>query len=264
MGVLGIDVGGSGVKGGLVDVRRGVLIGDRFRVETPPGGEPDGVLERIGEVIEHFERAQPVGVTFPGVVSAGSIRTAANLDDSWVGQNLPGLMKERFGVDAIALNDADAAAVAESAHGAAKGVKGVVIVLTFGTGVGSGLLLDGKLVPNTELGHLEMKGKDAEKRVAESMREKKNMSWKKWAGPANDYLAMLEALFSPDLFVIGGGIAKAPEKWLSLLETRAPVKVAALGNLAGIVGAAMTAYRDRPRSPRSSRRAVDPAGARSS
>jgi polyphosphate glucokinase len=158
-------------------------------------------------------------------------------------QNLPALAKARLGTAPVAINDADAAAVAESAHGAAKGVKGVVLVLTFGTGVGSGLLVDGTLVPNTELGHLPMNGKDAERRVAESVREKKNWSWKKWAGPTNDYLAMLEGLFSPDLFVVGGGIAKAPDKWLPLLTARAPVKVATLGNLAGIVGAAMTAHR---------------------
>jgi polyphosphate glucokinase len=244
--VLGIDIGGSGVKGGLVDVRRGVLVGERFRVETPAGGEVDGVLERIDEVVSHFKYSGPVGLTFPGVVTAGTIRTSANLDKSWIGQNLPSLVKQRLNITPVVLNDADAAAVAESAHGAAKGVDGVVLMLTFGTGVGSGLLVDGKLVPNTELGHLPLNGKDAEKRVAESIREKKKWSWKKWAGPTNDYFALLEALFAPDLFVVGGGIAKAPEKWLPLLKTQAPVQAATLGNLAGIVGAAMAAHHRQP------------------
>lgn len=247
MAVLGIDIGGSGIKGGLVDTRRGTLVGERYRVPTPQGGDVDGIVKCIGEVVEHFPRATGAGITFPGVVTNGTIRTAANVDAGWVGQNLPALVKERLGLTAVALNDADAAAVAESAHGAAKGVSGVVMMLTFGTGVGSGLLVDGTLVPNTELGHLPMNGKDAEKRVAESVREKKKWSWKKWAGPANDYLGMLEALFSPDLFVIGGGIAKAPDKWLPLLKTQAPVKAATLGNLAGIVGAAMTAHKSRSR-----------------
>jgi len=250
MAVLGIDIGGSGIKGGIVDVRRGVLVGERFRVPTPAKGDVDGMLSCIGEVIAHFKRTPHVGITFPGVVTAGVIRTAPNLDQAWVGHNLPDLVKDRLGIDAIVINDADAAAVAEAAHGAAKGVNGVVIALTFGTGVGSGMLLDGKLVPNTEFGHLQMKGRDAEKRVAESVREKKQWSWKKWAGATNDYLAMLDGLFSPDLLVIGGGIAKAPDKWLPLLKSQAEIRVATLGNLAGIVGAAMTADRARPAAPR--------------
>lgn len=250
MAVLGIDIGGSGIKGGIVDVRRGVLVGERFRVPTPPGGDVDRMLSCIGEVVAHFPRAAHVGITFPGVVLAGVISTAPNLDPAWVGHDLPDLVKDRLGIHVVAINDADAAAVAEAAHGAAKGVKGVVIALTFGTGVGSGMLLDGKLVPNTEFGHLQMKGRDAEKRVAESVREKKNWSWKKWAKAANDYLAMLDGLFSPDLLVVGGGIAKAPDKWLPLLESRSEIRVATLGNLAGIVGAGMTAYEARPPAPR--------------
>ena len=246
MAVLWIDIGGTGIKGGIVDVRRGVLVGERFRVLTPAKGDPAGMLDRIAEVAQHFGSATTIGMTFPGVVAAGAIRTAPNLDQSWVGQDLRALVKTRLGVEPAVINDGDAAAVAEAAHGAAKGVNGVVIVLTFGTGVGSGMLLDGKLVPNTELGHLQLNGRDAEKRVAESVREKKNWSWKKWAGPANDYLAMLDGLFSPDLLVIGGGIAKAPDKWLPLLKSNAEIRVATLGNLAGIVGAAMTAHRAQP------------------
>ena len=251
MQALGIDIGGSGIKGGIVDVRRGVLVGERFRVLTPPSGDPVGMLDRIAEVAAHFDSVTAIGMTFPGVVTAGTIRTAPNLDEkAWVGQDLRALVAARVGTEPAVINDADAAAVAEAAHGAAKGVKGVVIVLTFGTGVGSGMLLDGKLVPNTELGHLQMRGRDAEKRVAESVREKKNWSWKKWAGATNEYLAMLDGLFSPDLLVIGGGIAKAPDKWLPLLKSRAEIRVATLGNLAGIVGAAMTAHGSRPPAPR--------------
>ena len=267
MAVLGIDIGGSGIKGGIVDVRRGVLVGERFRVVTPPTGDPAGMLDRIAEVSAHFDSVTAIGMTFPGVVTSGTIRTAPNLDEkAWIGQDLRALVKERVGIEPAVINDADAAAVAEAAHGAAKGVRGVVIVLTFGTGVGSGMLLDGKLVPNTEFGHLQMNGKDAEKRVAESIREKKNWSWKKWAGAANDYLAMLDGLFSPDLLVIGGGIAKAPDKWLPLLKSRAEIRVATLGNLAGIVGAGMTAHRTQPPAPRkiSAHKAVESRRTRSS
>jgi polyphosphate glucokinase len=241
MAVLGIDIGGSGIKGAPVDTRAGRLVEDRFRVKTPRSGEPDAVVECIGAVAEHWNWRGPVGVTFPGVVRDGVIGTAVNLHPSWVGTNLPALLEERLGLAAVALNDADAAGVAEVAHGAAKGVPGLVVVLTFGTGVGSAMLIDGRLVPNTEIGHLELGGADAERQVAESVREKKGWSWKKWAGHANDYLALVEKLFWPDLIVVGGGIAKQPDDWLPLLETRAPVRVAALGNLAGIVGAAMAA-----------------------
>lgn len=245
MAVLGIDIGGSGIKGAPVDTRRGKLVAERFRIETPQPAKPDAVVDTVGEIAKHFAWSGPVGVTFPGVVMNGRVCTAANVDKSWIGQDLPVLLRERCDLDAVALNDADAAGVAEVAHGCAKGARGVVLLLTFGTGIGSALLYDGKLVPNSELGHLQLRGKDAERRAAESVREQKKWSWRKWATNANDYLEMVENLLWPELILIGGGIAKKPDSWLSLLKTRAELRVAALGNEAGIVGAAMTAARGR-------------------
>ena len=245
MTVIGIDIGGTGIKGAPVDVRRGGLTADRVRLLTPRSKKPADIIDVIADIVGRFDAPTSIGVTFPGVVSGGLIRTAANLDKSWIGVDLAALVHDKFGVHVAAINDADAAGVAEGAHGAAKGVRGVVLLLTFGTGVGSGMLLDGKLVPNTELGHLEMNGKDAEKQVAEVVREKKKLSWKKWAGAATQYLALVEELFSPDLIVIGGGIDRVQDKWLPLLKAHAPIKVATLGNNAGIVGAAMAAQRKR-------------------
>jgi polyphosphate glucokinase len=207
------------------------------------------MLDRIAEVIEHFSWSGPVGLTFPGVVTETGVRTAPNLHPDWVGVDIARVAADRFDRDVLVLNDGDAAGVAEAAHGAARRVRGVVLVLTFGTGVGSALIVDGALVPNTELGHLPLRGKDAEKTVADSVRERKDWSWKKWAKRTNEYLALLDQLFSPDLIVIGGGIAKQPDDFLPLLETRAPIRVAALGNEAGIVGAAMSAHQHFGRRP---------------
>lgn len=243
MATLGIDIGGSGIKGALVDIRRGVLTTERYRVKTPRPAKPDAVLDVVADVTQRIGGDGVIGLTFPGVISNGVVRTAVNLHPSWVGVNIADKATERLGRSTVALNDADAAGVAEVAHGVAKGQRGVVLLLTFGTGVGSGLLVDGALVPNTELGHLELGGTDAETLVAESVREQKKQSWKKWAKRANDYLAMVEGLFSPDLLVIGGGIAKQPDDFLPLLRTTAPLRVAALGNQAGIVGAAIVASR---------------------
>ena len=248
--ILGIDVGGSGIKGALVDVRRGATTTERFRLKTPKPATPERVIDVIGEVAAHFAHKGPVGITFPGVVRDGVVETAANMHKSWIGKNLPDLVKDELALDAVALNDADAAAIAESAHGAAKGVAGLVVLLTFGTGVGSGMVVDGRLVPNTEIGHLELNGKDAERQVAEGVREANGWSWKKWSKAANDYLALVESLFWPDLIVIGGGVAKNPNDWLPLLKTRAELRVAALGNEAGIVGAAKAAQRAQARTAR--------------
>jgi polyphosphate glucokinase len=247
--VLGIDIGGSGIKGAPVDPRSGRLLADRLRLPTPQPATPDAVVGCLAEIIDRFDTDGTIGVTFPGVVTRGVIRTAANVDKSWVGCDLPALVHERTGRVAAAINDADAAGVAEVAHGAARRTKGVLLMLTFGTGVGSGLFVDGRLVPNTELGHLEYDGKDAEKRVAESVRERKQWSWAKWATRTNGYLAMLDALFCPDLIVLGGGIAKNADEFMPLLRARAPLRVAALGNEAGIIGAAMTAHAARARVP---------------
>jgi polyphosphate glucokinase len=250
--ILGIDIGGSGIKGAPVDVRRGRVLTERFRLETPQPARPDAVLDTVAKVIANFEwGTDPIGVTFPGVVQQGIIRTAANVDKSWIGQDLVELLRSRTQAPVFALNDADAAGVAEVAHGAAKGVRGTVIMLTFGTGIGCGMFYDGKLVPNTELGHLEVDGNEAEKRAAESVRERDDLTWKQWAKRANEYLEALENLLWPDLLVIGGGITKKTDKWLSLLKARAEIRVASFGNEAGIIGAAMTASRA-ARSTRSS------------
>jgi polyphosphate glucokinase len=238
---FGVDIGGSGIKGAPVDLATGTLTAERHRVETPRPAVPAAVLDGVSAVVEHFGWNGPLGVTFPGVVKGGVVHTAPNMHPDWVGVDLAAVAGAHFGQPVAALNDAGAAGLAEVAHGAAKDAAGVVVMLTFGTGVGCALFVDGTLVPNTELGHLELRGKDAEKRVAESVREAKGWSWKKWAGRVDEYLAMIERLLWPDLIVIGGGVAKEPEKFLPRLTTRAPVKVAALGNAAGIVGAAMAA-----------------------
>jgi polyphosphate glucokinase len=264
MVTLGIDIGGSGIKGALVDTRRGVLTTERVRLKTPRPAKPDAVLAVIADVARAAganatnttnatnatNATGPVGLPFPGVVTNGVVRTAVHLHKSWVGVNVADAVTERLGRSTTALNDADAAGVAEVAYGAAKQRPGVVVLLTFGTGVGSGLFVDGVLVPNTELGHLPLDGADAESQVADSVRDAKKQSWKKWAKQTNAYLALVDELFSPDLLVIGGGIVKYADEFMSLLRATAPLRVAALGNEAGIVGAALVAERAQRRQRR--------------
>jgi polyphosphate glucokinase len=240
--IVGVDVGGSGIKAAPVDPVAGRPTVERFRLATPQPAEVEPVMKAILDVIEHFSDVDgPVGVTFPGVVVHNEIRTAANVDKSWIGVDLAALVTHRTGRPTLVLNDADAAGLAEVHHGAAKGVTGVVLLLTFGTGVGSALFIDGQLVPNTELGHLEWKGEDAEKRVATSVREAKDWGWEKWGHRASEYLALIDTLFSPDLVVIGGGLANNPERWIGHIEARMRCVPAALANQAGIVGAATAA-----------------------
>lgn len=247
MATLGIDIGGSGIKGALVDTRRGVLTTERLRVKTPKPAKPDAVIDVIADIAQRAGGTGVVGLTFPGVVTGGVVGTAVHLHRSWIGVNVAAAVTERLSRTTTAINDADAAGVAEVANGAAKGQRGVTIMLTFGTGVGSGLFVDGVLVPNAELGHLRFGDADAESQIADSVREAKKMSWKKWAKQTNDYLGMLDDLFSPDLFVIGGGIVKHADDFTSLLRPKAPLRVAALGNQAGVVGAALVAERARRR-----------------
>ncbi|MFE9247947.1 polyphosphate--glucose phosphotransferase [Streptomyces sp. NPDC007088] len=244
MQIFGVDIGGSGIKGAPVDLDRGDLAQDRHKVLTPHPATPDGVADKVKEVIDHFGWSGPVGVTFPGVITDGTVRTAANVDKSWVGVHIEDLLRERLGADCpvTALNDADAAGVAEMSFGAGKGRTGTVILLTFGTGVGSGLFTDGRLVANTELGHLELDGHDAEKRASSKAKEDHDLSWSHWARRVQKYLAHVEMLFSPELFVIGGGVSRKSEKFLPLIEgIRAEIVPAQLQNNAGIVGAAMRA-----------------------
>jgi polyphosphate glucokinase len=240
--LLGIDIGGSGIKGAPVRVTTGREAGERFRVETPQPSTPDAVAAVVAGIATHFAEVEgPVGVTFPGIVHHGVIHSAANVDKAWKDVDADALFTAAVGRPTVVLNDADAAGMAEMRFGAGKGVKGTVMMLTFGTGIGSALFLDGKLVPNTELGHLEMRGRGAEKRAASSVKTAKGLSYKKWAKIVDEYMDMLEMLFSPELFIVGGGISKHAEKWVPHLTTAAPVVPAALLNEAGIVGAALQA-----------------------
>ncbi len=241
MNVFGVDIGGSGIKGAPVDLERGDLAQERHKVLTPHPATPDAVADGVVEVVRHFDWSGPVGVTFPGVVTSGTTRTAANVDKGWVDIDAAGLLSEKLGGAGVTvLNDADAAGVAEMTFGAGRGRKGVVMLLTFGTGIGSALFVDGRLVPNTELGHLELHGHDAEKRASTKAKDDEDLSWEHWAHRVQKYLAHVEMLFSPELFIIGGGVSRKADKYLPLIKKiRAEIVPAELQNNAGIVGAAM-------------------------
>jgi len=240
--VLGIDIGGTGIKGAPVDVEKGELVGDRLRIPTPEGGAPGDVARVVAEIVAHFETTGPVGCTFPAVVQHGIARTAANVDQAWIGTNAQELFQEQVPRPFVVVNDADAAGIAEMQFGAGRGVMGTVMMITLGTGIGSALFTDGVLVPNTEFGHLDIRGKAAEARASEKVREDNDLGWDKWAKRVNEVLAHLEALLCPDLFIIGGGVSKKSEKFLPHLDTRADVVPAQLLNQAGIVGAALAAH----------------------
>ncbi|WP_269286873.1 polyphosphate--glucose phosphotransferase [Streptomyces antarcticus] len=243
MQIMGVDIGGSGIKGAPVDLDRGDLAQERHKVLTPQPATPEGVAGCVAEVVRAFSWTGPVGVTFPGVVTGGVTRSAANVDKSWVGVDAAALFsRELDGLPVTVLNDADAAGVAEMTYGAGRGRGGTVILLTLGTGIGSALFTDGRLVPNTELGHLELKGHDAEKRASVKAKEDGDLSWEHWAQRLQKYLEHVEMLFSPDLFILGGGVSRKPEKFLPFIEgVRAEIVPAKLQNNAGIVGAAMAA-----------------------
>ncbi len=242
---FGIDVGGSGVKGGIVDLNTGQLIGDRYKLPTPQPATPSAVAKTIAAVVEHFSWAGPLGVTYPGVVTHGIVRTAANVDKSWLGTNARDVISaELGGRQVVVLNDADAAGLAEERYGAGKDTTGVVVLLTFGTGIGSAVIHNGILLPNTELGHLEVDGKEAEHRAASSVRGRRGWSYKKWAKQVTKVLVAIENAMCPELFIAGGGISRKADKWVPLLKNRTPVVAAALQNTAGIVGAAMAAASD--------------------
>jgi polyphosphate glucokinase len=239
---LGIDIGGTGIKAAPVDVTHGTLAAARVKLDTPHPSRPDEVTEVVRKLATGFGWTGPTGITFPGVVTDGTVRTAHNLDPAWVGIDARRLFGDAIGLPVTVLNDADAAGVAEMRFGAGAGEKGTVLLLTLGTGIGSALFIDGQLVPNTELGHIEIRGKDAELRASEHAREEHNLSWGKWAGRVDEYLTHVEALLSPDLIIIGGGISKQSDKFLPRLTSlRARVVPAAMLNDAGIVGAAMAA-----------------------
>jgi polyphosphate glucokinase len=238
--VLGIDIGGTGIKGAPVDTRSGRLLADRHRILTPQPATPDAVTEVVAALAKFFDWSGPTGATFPAVVKNGVPRTAANVDDTWIGTDAAGMFSEAIGGAVTVVNDADAAGVAEMKFGAGKDQRGLVIMVTLGTGIGSALFIEGELVPNTELGHLKMGKKDAEKRAAESVREERDLSWKEWSERVEEYLVMVEELFSPDLFIIGGGVSKKSEKFVPrLTQVQTEVVAAQLLNEAGIVGAAV-------------------------
>ena len=241
MVILGIDIGGSGVKGAPVDTGRGELTEERHRVPTPQPSDVTSVVDAVAEVAGKFPPADRVGITFPGVVVDGVTRTAANVDKSWIDAPAAELFAARLGRPVAVLNDADAAGVAEITFGAGRDQRGLVVMLTFGTGIGSALFLDGKLVPNTEFGHLELNGHDAELHASDRAREQDDLSWEKWAGRVQDYLRHVEMLLQPNLIIVGGGVSKKAEKFLPLITTKTPVVPATLLNNAGIIGAAVTA-----------------------
>jgi polyphosphate glucokinase len=242
MQALGIDIGGTGIKGAPVDLATGQLVTDRKKIATPRPATPEAVKEVVKELAQSFGWTGVVGATFPGVVVNGTIRTAANVDKSWIGTDAASLFGKAIGADVAVLNDADAAGIAEMTFGAGVGVKGTVLMLTFGTGVGSALFVDGVLVPNTEFGHIEIRGKDAEKRASERGKTDHGWGWKDWTERVSEYLQHIEALLSPGLIIVGGGISKESEKWVPLLTgVQAKIVPAALHNDAGIVGAAMAA-----------------------
>ena len=245
MDVLGIDIGGSGIKAAPVDVTSGAFTTERVKVPTPRPALPSTVADAVSGLVAEFSWSGPVGITFPGVVIDGITWTAANLDPAWIGLDARALLGKaagKAGKEVSLLNDADAAGIAEMTFGAGAGVPGTVLLLTFGTGIGSALFSDGRLVPNTELGHIQIHGKDAEERASERAREQHNLSWEKWASRVDDYLKHVEALVWPSLFIIGGGISRKADRFIPLLTSpRSRIVPAALQNDAGIVGAAMAA-----------------------
>jgi len=246
MRILGIDIGGSGIKGAPVRTKKGTLAKERYRIATPQPATPAAVADAVAEIVDHFRWKGPVGCTFPAVVKEGIIYSAANVDKSWIGVDGARLLGEKTGCPVLVINDADAAGLAEMKYGAGKGRDGVVFMLTFGTGIGSAVFIDGVLMPNTELGHMEIKSSlrgsvESELYASDRARQEEGLSWADWAARAGEYLAALESLFSPDLFILGGGVSKKHEKFMSLLHTRAKIVPAHLRNEAGIVGAALAA-----------------------
>lgn len=237
---LGIDIGGSGVKGAPVDVMTGDLVADRFRLDTPQPATPEAIAATVADVVDHFAWHGPIGLTVPGVVKQGVVHTAANIDASWIGTDAAALFGKATGQVCVVMNDADAAGIAEMRFGAGVGRDGVVVMITLGTGIGCAVFNDGVLLPNTELGHLEMNGHDAEHQASARVREEEDLTWKKWGERVDQYLDALDHLLWPDLIIIGGGVSKKADKFFPYLNTRAELVPAALQNEAGIVGAALT------------------------
>lgn len=239
---IGVDIGGTGIKAALVDVERGELIGDRIRVETPQPATPESVVTATAGLIAALESPNPVGIGFPAPFAGGKVMMASNIDKAWVGLDATKRFAKEFDRPCAMLNDADSAGLAEMRFGAGRGQRGVTLLLTLGTGIGSALFVDGTLVPNTELGHIEVRGKIGEHRAAASVRETKGLSWSRWVERLNEYLDCVDRLIWPDLIILGGGVSKHAPKWLPKVEARPPVVAAQKQNTAGIVGAAANAH----------------------
>src|SRR5271156_1270361 len=230
---FGVDVGGSGIKGGIVDLETGDLVGDRYKLLTPHPAPPSAVAETIAAVVNEFGWTGPLGVTYPGVVTNGIVRTAANVDKKWIGTDPRDIISAGLnGQEGVVLNDADAAGLAEERYGAGKDTNGVVVLLTFGTGIGAAVIHNGILLPNTEFGHVEVGGKEAEHRAASSVRETKGWSYERWTQEVTKVLVAIENAIWPDLFIAGGGISRKADKWIPMLKCRTPIVAATLLNTA--------------------------------
>jgi polyphosphate glucokinase len=244
---LGIDIGGTGIKGAVVDTATGELVVDRKKIATPASGKPDDIVDAVVNLIGQLggiPKDMPVGICFPAVVRNGTTMSAANIADEWIGLEAEKLFEKALGCDIHFVNDADAAGVAEVRYGAAKGVRGLVLLTTLGTGIGSALIYNGVLVPNSELGHLLIGGREAEKGASFAAKERRRLSWSAWAKRLQRFYSHLERLFSPDLILVGGGVSKSHDKFLPLLNLNAPIIPAELRNNAGILGAAALAVKE--------------------
>ncbi len=239
MKILGIDVGGSGIKGAPVDINSGNLVEDRFRIPTPNPSTPKSVANTVNEIVKHFKWKGEIGCGFPAVITNGQVRTAANINKNWIGKNVSQLFTDTTNCKTIVLNDADAAGIAEMEFGAGKNQIGLTIIITVGTGLGTAMFSGKKLVPNTEFGHLMLNGIIAEHFASDAIRKKEDLSWKKWAFRFNEYLSEIERLLWPDLIIIGGGVSKKWDKYLKFLNTKSKIIPAQLLNEAGIIGAAL-------------------------
>ena len=242
---IGIDIGGTGIKGAVVDIESGELLSDRVKMATPAGGEPHDIVDTVKQILEKLgsvPEGTPIGVCFPAAIVHGTTMSAANVSSNWIGLEAEALFERNIGVDITFVNDADAAGVAEAYFGAARGVKGLVIMTTLGTGIGSALLYNGVLIPNAELGHMDVGGRrDYERRASYAAKERGRLSWHRWSVRLQAYYAKLEMLLWPDLFIVGGGVSKHHKQFLPLLNLRTPIVVAELRNNAGILGAAALA-----------------------
>lgn len=240
--ILGVDVGASGIKGAVVDIRNGEMLTERLRLETPQPATPEAMANTFSELIRMHKWSGPVGCGFPAIIKNGVAKSAANIDRSWRGTNVAKLFSKASNCEVKVLNDADAAGIAEMQYGYGFGKKGVVLLLTLGSGIGSALFMDGRLVPNTELGHVFLHGKIAERYAANSIRKKLDMGWDEWGTRLNEYLMHIERLFSPDLIILGGGVSKRFDQFEGFLNINIPVKPAKLLNNAGSIGAALYTY----------------------